>query len=86
MVLHDLTRQEGELIGDWSTKADEAARQGVDGIKKMLLGAERDVPPQQPQAFERLADFLYRGLRLCPRNVCDNGHQTERMGIMGRGQ
>ena len=81
MVLHDLTRQDRESIVDWSTKADEAARQGVDGIKKMLLGAGRGGPPQQPQAFERLADFLHRGL--CPRNVCINGHQTERMGIMG---
>jgi len=81
MVLFDLTRMLNQDIADWSQQADEAARQGVDGIKRMLLGAAvggQPQEPQQPQAFGRLADFLYRGL--CSRG---NGHQTERLGIMG---
>jgi serine/threonine protein kinase len=95
-VFHTLTRKPGQSINDWSAQAEKAAEQGVDGIKNMLLDAARG-GPQQPLAFERLADYLYRGL--CPRintcengrktenvttqKACENGRKTERMGIMG---
>ena len=61
-VFHTLTRVPGQTIEDWIEKADQAIEGGVDGIKRMLLGAGPGGPnPQQPLAFERLADFLYRG-------------------------
>ena len=79
-VLHDLTRALGETITDWNKRAEEAAKGGVDSIKRMLLDAGQGGQPQQPQAFERLADFVYRGL--CPHNVCVNGRKTERLSIV----
>jgi hypothetical protein len=61
-VLHTLTREPDQPIETWIEKADQAIEGGVDGIKRMLLGAgSGGSEPQQPLAFERLADFLYRG-------------------------
>ncbi len=56
-------------------QADEAARQGVDGIKSMLLGAVgprqarpgTSPQPQQLQAFDRLADFC---IAVCALAMC----------------
>ena len=63
-VLHMLTREPNQSIETWIEKADQAIEGGVDGIKRMLLGAgSGGSDPQQPLAFERLADFLYRGQR-----------------------
>ena len=62
-LLHEMTRQPGEDIATWSNRAGEAAFEGVDGIKRMLLAAGPGCKPQQPQAFQRLADFLHSGLR-----------------------
>ena len=75
MLLHELTRLPGQNIVDWSAQAEEAAAQGVDGIKRMLLGAAAGGKPKQPLAFDRLADYLYRGLCPCidTKKACENG-------------
>jgi hypothetical protein len=45
----------------------------------MLLAAGPGCNPKQPQAFQRLANFLYSGLR--PFNACES--KPERLSIMG---
>ena len=78
-LLHELTRRNTEDIATWNTRANEAALEGVKGIKRMLLASGPGCNPKQPQAFQRLVNFLYSGLR--PFNVRES--KPERLSIMG---
>ena len=82
-LLHELTRRNTEDIATWNTRANEAALEGVEGIKRMLLTAGPGCNPKQPQAFQRLVNFLYSGLR--PFDVCESKPDSlpERLSIMG---
>ena len=62
-----LTYKEGLSMDEWDAKATAAADKGTTGIQAMLLSASTSPSTvsaiiQQPQAFERMVDFLAGGL------------------------